>query len=108
MTKVEVLCLATCPAEECEATVAQVKAAVAEVGLEAEIEVVLVSSLEDARRRQLVRSPTIWIDGEELFLGGLTTAGLVACDCGSYSLDAMKKTLLRWKVLRVVGGWKRH
>lgn len=108
MIKVEVLCLATCPAEECEATVAQVKVVAAELGLEAEIEAVVVSSLEDARRRQLARSPTICINGEELFLDSLPTAGPVACDCGSNSNAAVKKALLRWMVLRMIGGWKRH
>ncbi|MBI5410833.1 MAG: hypothetical protein HZA21_02460 [Nitrospirae bacterium] len=79
-----------------------------EVGLEAKVEAVQVNSPEDARRCRLTRSPTICINGEELFLDSLPTAGPVVCDCGSNSNAAVKKALLRWMVLRMVGGWRRH
>jgi hypothetical protein len=63
--KVEVLYFGGCPTYE--TATKTLRAVLAEEGLEADIELVAVNSDEEARRLRFPGSPTIRVDGEDLF-----------------------------------------
>ena len=63
--KVEILYFDGCPTYEAAATT--LRAVLAEEGLETEVEVVAVNSDEEAGRLRFPGSPTIRVDGEDLF-----------------------------------------
>ncbi len=66
--KVEVLYFAGCPTYE--TATKTLRAVLAEEGLEADIELVMVNSDEEVRRLQFPGSPTIRVDGRDLFPAG--------------------------------------
>ncbi len=66
--KVEVLYFDGCPTYETATKTLRV--VLAEEGLEAEVELVAVNSDEEARRLRFPGSPTIRVDGEDLFTTG--------------------------------------
>ena len=63
--KVEVLYFDGCPTYR--AATKTLRAVLAEEGLEAEVRLIAVESDEEARRLHLPGSPTIRVDGEDLF-----------------------------------------
>ena len=63
--KVEVLYFDGCPTYEAAAKT--LRAVLAEVGLEAEVQLVAVNSDEEAGRLRFPGSPTIRVDGKDLF-----------------------------------------
>lgn len=104
MRKVEVFCLSTCPAEDCETTVKLLKEVLAELGIEAEIETRFVSD-EEAARLGFTSSPVVRMNGMDLFIP--EAAGLrdrVAC--WLYSKPSLKKAVLRRMLLATIGGRK--
>ncbi len=66
--KAEVLYFDGCPTYE--AATKTLRAVLAEVGLEAEVQLVAVNSDEEARSLKFPGSPTIRVDGEDLFPAG--------------------------------------
>ncbi len=65
---VEVLYFDSCPTyERATKTLREV---LAEEGMEAEIKLVAVNTDEEVQRLQFPGSPTIWVDGEDLFPAG--------------------------------------
>lgn len=104
MRKVEVFCLTTCPAEDCDATARTLKEVLAELGIEAEIETRFVSD-EEAARLGFTSSPVVRMNGMDLFIP--EAAGLrdrVAC--WIYSKPSLKKAVLRRMLLALIGGRK--
>jgi uncharacterized protein YpuA (DUF1002 family) len=65
MMKVEVLYFDGCPTYETATKTLQ--AVLAEVGVDAEIELIAVNNDEEARRLRFPGSPTIRVDGRDLF-----------------------------------------
>ena len=63
--KIEVLYFDGCPT--CEAATKTLRAVLAEAGLEADIQLVVVHSDEEARQLRFPGSPTIRVDGRDLF-----------------------------------------
>ena len=63
--KVEILYFDGCPTYE--TATKTVRALLAEEGVEAEIELVAINSDEEAQRLRFPRSPTIRVEGEDLF-----------------------------------------
>ena len=63
--KIEVLYFDACPT--CEAATKTLRAVLAEAGLDAEVQLIAVDSDEEAGRLRFPGSPTIRIDGEDLF-----------------------------------------
>jgi hypothetical protein len=63
--KVEVLYFVGCPTYETAANT--LRAVLAEKGMEAEVQLVVVNSDEEAGRLRFPGSPTIRVDGEDLF-----------------------------------------
>ena len=101
--KVEVLCLFPCSPQECEAAVTQVKAALAELSLAAEVRFVRLG--EEAGVPRPKSCPTIRVDEADLFTDLLVTEGTARC--WIYSKAAVRKGILRRLLLGMVGGWKR-
>jgi hypothetical protein len=66
--KAEVLYFDGCPTYE--AATKTLRAVLAEEGLEAEVQLVAVNTDEEARRLQFPGSPTIRVDGRDLFPAG--------------------------------------
>ena len=66
--KVEVLYFDGCPTYE--TATKTLRAVLAEERVEAEVQLVAVNTDEDARRLQFPGSPTIRVEGEDLFLAG--------------------------------------
>jgi hypothetical protein len=80
--KVEILYFDGCPTYKvADQTLRRV---FAEEGLEAEVELVGVNSDEEARRLRFPGSPTIRVDGEDLFPSGAADRAAWALGCRTY------------------------
>ncbi len=80
--KVEILYFDGCPTyETADETL---RGVFAEQGAEAEVELVAVNSDEEARRLRFPGSPTIRVDGEDLFPSGAADRTAWALGCRTY------------------------
>ena len=75
--KVEILYFDGCPTYE--TATRTLRAVLAEEGVEAEVELVAVNSDEEARRLRFPGSPTIRVDGRDLFPVGEREAWQLGC-----------------------------
>jgi hypothetical protein len=82
-TKVEILYFDGCPSyEEAEEAVRRI---LAEEGPEAEVELVAVNTDEEAERLRFPGSPTIRVDGHDLFPSGTRERGHWRLGCRVYA-----------------------